>query len=140
MLFTYTDKDGYVPPSEIDNRLTTGDGGAVCSPLQEAVANMPRNAASCSSVPRGGGGAAGGGGGGGPKGLGNTSLSETAAVMQTHLLREDKFKVSSSTLPETVMTMVVMVMSSGNSLNGAVMIVVVEVVIVVVSAMSIAWR
>lgn len=91
MIFTYTDKDGFVPASEADNRLTTGDGG-VFSHLEEAVVNIPRNAASYSSTPRGG---AGGARGDGTRSVTNTGVSQTAAAIQSHLAREDKFKASS---------------------------------------------
>eukprot|EP00903_Cladosiphon_okamuranus_P006353 g6223.t1 len=54
MLFTYTDKDGFIPPSDSADgsaggrsKLTTGDGGPH-SYLEEAVANMPRRAATSS--------------------------------------------------------------------------------------------
>lgn len=91
MLFTYTDKDGFVPPSDKADggagghgKLTTGDGGPH-SYLEEAVTNMPRKAATSSVEPP----AAAGGAGGGAR----AGVSETAAVIQTHLAREDKFKV-----------------------------------------------
>lgn len=96
MLFTYTDKDGFVPPSgnvgRGDSRgggggHTTGDGGP-CSYLEEAVTNMPRKTANSSLD------ATAAGGGGGAAGATNrTGVSETAAVIQTHLAREDTFKV-----------------------------------------------
>ena len=45
MLYTYTDKDGFVPPSQVNGGgLTTGEGGPH-SYLEEAVVNMPRNVA-----------------------------------------------------------------------------------------------
>lgn len=92
MLFTYTDKDGYVPPCDKagggGGGLTTGDGGPF-SYLGEAVTNMPRKAANSSlETTTAAGGASGVGGGGARAGV-----SETAAVIQTHLAREDKFKV-----------------------------------------------
>lgn len=97
MLFTYTDKDGFVPPSgnagHGDSRgggggLTTGNGGPL-SYLEEAVTNMPRKTATSSlEATRGGDG-----GGGAAGGVNKTGVSETAAVIQTHLAREDKFKV-----------------------------------------------
>lgn len=89
MLFTYTDKDGFVPPSDKADgsvgghgKLTTGDGGPH-SYLEEAVTNMPRKAATFSVEPAS---AAATGGA-------RAGVSETAAVIQTHLAREDKFKV-----------------------------------------------
>lgn len=97
MLFTYTDKDGYVPPCDKADGsgggggLTTGGGGPF-SYLGEAVTNMPRKAAISSletttktTVPGGVGGVGGGGA--------RVGVSETAAVIQTHLAREDKLKV-----------------------------------------------
>lgn len=92
MIFTYTDKDGFVPASEADSRLTTGDGG-VYSHLEEAVVNIPRNSASFSSAPGGGAGAARAGG---TTTAANTGVSQTAAMMQSHLAREDKFKASTA--------------------------------------------
>lgn len=102
MLFTYTDKDGFVPPADNASRqdggggsggLTTGEGGPF-SYLEEAVTNMPRKAAISSRE-----GMTGGGGGSGASGAGvgvnGTGVSDTAAVIQTHLAREDKFKVFS---------------------------------------------
>ena len=92
MLFTYTDKDGFVPPSDKADgsagrrsKLTTGDGGPH-SYLEEAVTNMPRKAATSSVEPSAAE----------AKGS-RAGVSETAAVIQTHLAREDKFKVRSST-------------------------------------------
>lgn len=95
MLFTYTDKDGFVPPSDVDGGgLTTGDGGQF-SHLEEAVVNMPRRAGSSLLKAASGRGRAGGlagtPGGGSTLG-GNRGISETAAAMQAHLAREDKFK------------------------------------------------
>lgn len=94
MLFTYTDKDGFVPPSDKADggvggrgRFTTGDGRSR-SFLEEAVTNMPRKAAT-SSVEAS---AAASGAGGEAR----AGVSETAAVIQTHLAREDKFKVRST--------------------------------------------
>lgn len=88
MLFTYTDKDGFVPPSDRADgsvggrsKLTTGDGGPH-SYLEEAVTNMPRKAATSSVEPSAAATGA------------RAGVSETAAVIQTHLAREDKFKVS----------------------------------------------
>ena len=96
MLFTYTDKDGFVPSSDTADgaggsrdKLTTGDGGP-SSYLAEAVTNMGRKGATA-----GGTAAAGGGGGGGDGGVTTGGVSETAAVIQTHLAREDKFKARS---------------------------------------------
>lgn len=87
MLFTYTDKDGFVPPSDKADgsvgdrsKLTTGDGGPH-SYLEEAVTNMPRKAATSSAEPSAAASGA------------RAGVSETAAVIQTHLAREDKFKV-----------------------------------------------
>ncbi|CAM9953363.1 unnamed protein product [Scytosiphon promiscuus] len=96
MLFTYTDKDGFVPPSSNTSRgdgsgggggLTTGDRGTL-SYLEEAVTNMPRKTATSSPD-----GTVVSGGGGLTVGINRTGVSETAAVIQTHLAREDKFKV-----------------------------------------------
>lgn len=92
MIFTYTDKDGYVPPFETEKRLTTGDS-RVFSYLEEAVVNMPRRTASSSGggkakqATKSAGMISGGADGG---------VSETAAVIQTHLVREDNFKASRS--------------------------------------------
>eukprot|EP00752_Nemacystus_decipiens_P014281 g12701.t1 len=87
MLFTYTDKDGFVPPSDKADggvpgrrKLTTGDGGPH-SYLEEAVTNMPRKAATSGVEPSAAASGA------------RAGVSETAAVIQTHLAREDKFKV-----------------------------------------------
>lgn len=77
MLYTYTDRDGFVPPSEADEQLITGNG-TTCTMLGEAVVNLPRRPAG-SSKKRGN--------------ANGKDVSETAAVMQEHLLREDKFKV-----------------------------------------------
>lgn len=104
MLFTYTDKDGYIPPGDRadgsgggSGGLTTGGGGPF-SYLGEAVTNMPRKTATSSletttttttTVPGGGGGVGGGGA--------RVGVSETAAVIQTHLAREDKIKVRKTT-------------------------------------------
>lgn len=92
MLFTYTDKDGYVPPCDKADggggALTTGDGGPF-SYLGEAVTNMPRKAAISSLEPTTSPGEVRGVGGGRAR----AGVSETAAVIQTHLAREDKFKV-----------------------------------------------
>ncbi|CAM9566356.1 unnamed protein product [Ectocarpus fasciculatus] len=98
MLFTYTDKDGFVPPSDkagaAEGGLTTGDGGPF-SYLEEAVTSMPRTAASSlletAKTAAGGGRGAGGGGAGGRNS--RAGVSDTAAVMQAHLAREDKYKV-----------------------------------------------
>lgn len=96
MLFTYTDKDGFDPPYNANGGgLTTGAGGQF-SHLEEAVTNKTRKAAISSSETAGGGGP-----GGAQEGskldygsMGNTSeVSDTAAVIQTHLAREDKVKV-----------------------------------------------
>lgn len=91
MFFTYTDKDGFVPPSETDTHLTTG-GGGVFSQLEEAVVNMPRKAAAFSAAPGGGVRSARREVRGIGASAGNLGLSETASVMQAHLAREDNFK------------------------------------------------
>ncbi|CAM9262265.1 unnamed protein product, partial [Ectocarpus sp. 6 AP-2014] len=98
MLFTYTDKDGFVPPSDkagaAEGGLTTGDGGPF-SCLEEAVTSMPRTAASSlletAKTAAGGGRGAGGGGASGRNS--RVGVSDTAAVIQAHLAREDKYKV-----------------------------------------------
>ncbi|CAM9461081.1 unnamed protein product, partial [Ectocarpus sp. 13 AM-2016] len=98
MLFTYTDKDGFVPPLDkagaAGGGLTTGDGGPF-SYLEEAVTSMPRTAASSlletAETAAGGGRGAGGGGAGGRNS--KAGVSDTAAVIQAHLAREDKCKV-----------------------------------------------
>lgn len=96
MLFTYTDRDGFIPPSDKADsaggsgvKLTTGDGGPP-SYLAEAVTNMCRKGASSGET-------AAAGGGGGDGGGTTAGVSETAAVIQTHLAREDKFKARKST-------------------------------------------
>lgn len=98
MLFTYTDKDGFVPTSDkagaAEGGLVTGDGGPF-SYLEEAVTGMPRTAASSlletAKKATGGGRGAGGGGAGGRNS--RAGVSDTAAVIQAHLAREDKYKV-----------------------------------------------
>lgn len=98
MLFTYTDKDGFVPPSDkagaAEGGLTTGDGGPF-SYLEEAVTSMPRTAATSlletAKTAAGGGRGARGGGAGGRNS--RAGVSDTAAVIQAHLAREDKYKV-----------------------------------------------
>lgn len=95
MLFTYTDKDGFVPPSDKTDgsvggrrNLTTGDGGPH-SYLEEAVTNMPRKTATSSAEPSAAANGARG------------AVSETAAIIQAHLAREDKVKVSRTSFSES---------------------------------------
>lgn len=92
MIFTYTDKDGFVPPAATEDGLTTGAGGAF-SHLEQAVVNMPRKAAGGGATAAAALDAAGGGAGAGMgAGRKRETVSETAAVMQAHLAREDKCK------------------------------------------------
>lgn len=81
MFFTYTDKDDFVPTSNSeDDRLTTGGGGQY-SYLEEAVANMPRKFVASEKSFHGEGK------------KNHQGISETAAAIRAHLMREDKFKV-----------------------------------------------
>lgn len=100
MIFTYTDKDGFVPPAATEDGLTTGAGGAF-SHLEQAVVNMPRKGAGGGAIAAAAAAAtataaldAAGGGAGAGMGAGRKreTVSETAAVMQAHLAREDKCK------------------------------------------------
>lgn len=101
MLYTYTDKDGFVPPSQVNGGgLTTGEGGPH-SYLEEAVVNMPRNVATPSINAESSGRDGGGGEGAQPGAVAGAGkggdhqpgVSETAGVIQAHLTREDRFKV-----------------------------------------------
>lgn len=83
MFFTYTDKDDFVSTSNSEgDRLTTGDGGQY-SYLEEAVANMPRKATPFSLEKSFHG----------EDKKSREGISETAAAIRAHLMREDKFKV-----------------------------------------------
>lgn len=89
MFFTYTDKDDYVPTSNSkDDRLTTGNGGQY-SYLEEAVVNMPRKVFASEKSFH-------------DEGKKNREgISETAAAIRAHLMREDKFKVKIALRPSS---------------------------------------
>lgn len=96
MLFTYTDRDGFVPPSERGHRLLTGRGGEL-SHLGEAVVNMPLRTTCSSGGPRVK--QATEQTGGVPKQATRPTrqgVSRTAASIQAHLARENSFKASPS--------------------------------------------
>lgn len=113
MLFTYTDKDGFIPHSNTGRtgHLVTGDGGRF-SHLEEAVLSMPRKttaAASSGSGRYGAGGVHGDSMGPGAAGGGVSDsasrVSDTAAVIQTHMIREDRYKVRGMPVITTDMTL-----------------------------------